>query len=211
MRKTSLRLILILLASSVVISAFAAGNVRYKWRDADGNLHYSDSLPADANVYGYDIVSAQGIVVKHVPAAMTPEQRAAARIEAAEMRSAKDEAERQNREDQQLLAANPTEADLLNSQKQQIEMIDLSIKSLETGMQSLERNLTDLLGRAADLERDNTAVPARLTAQIADVRSKINAQHTQMEHRQAEREKIAQGFAEELDRYRALRDRYKNR
>ena len=211
MRKTSLRLSLILLASSVVISAFAAGNVRYKWRDADGNLHYSDSLPADANVYGYDIVSAQGIVVKHVPAAMTPEQRAAARIEAAEVRSAKDEAERQNREDQQLLAANPTEADLLNSQKQQIEMIDLSIKSLDTGLQSLERNLTDLLGRAADLERDNMAVPARLTAQIADVRSKINAQHTQMERRQAEREKTAQGFAEELDRYRALRDRYKNR
>ncbi len=211
MRKTSLRLSLILLASSVVISAFAASNVRYKWRDADGNLHYSDSLPADANVYGYDIVSAQGIVVKHVPAAMTPEQRAAARVEAAEVRSAKDEAERQNREDQQLLAANPTEVDLLNSQQQQIEMIDLSIKSLETGMQSLERSLTDLLGRAADLERDNTAVPARLTAQIADVRSKINAQHTQMEHRQAEREKTAQGFAEELDRYRALRDRYKNR
>ena len=211
MRKTSLRLSLILLASSVVISAFAAGNVRYKWRDADGNLHYSDSLPADANVYGYDIVSAQGIVVKHVPAAMTPEQRAAARIEAAEVRSAKDEAERQNREDQQLLAANPTEADLLNSQKQQIEMIDLSIKSLDTGLQSLERNLTDLLGRAADLERDNMAVPARLTAQIADVRSKINAQHTQMERRQAERERTAQGFAEELDRYRALRDKYKNR
>ncbi|HQV72538.1 MAG TPA: DUF4124 domain-containing protein [Dokdonella sp.] len=211
MRKTSLRLSLILLASSVVISAFAAGNVRYKWRDADGNLHYSDSLPADANVYGYDIVSAQGIVVKHVPAAMTPDQRAAARIEAAEVRSAKDEAERQNREDQQLLAANPTEADLLNSQKQQIEMIDLSIKSLDTGLQSLDRNLTDLLGRAADLERDNMAVPARLTAQIADVRSKINAQHTQMERRQAERERTAQGFAEELDRYRALRDKYKNR
>ena len=142
---------------------------------------------------------------------MTPDQRAAARIEAAEVRSAKDEAERQNREDQQLLAANPTEADLLNSQKQQIEMIDLSIKSLDTGLQSLERNLTDLLGRAADLERDNMAVPARLTAQIADVRSKINAQHTQMERRQAEREKTAQGFAEELDRYRALRDKYKNR
>ena len=211
MRKTSLRLSLILLASSVVISAFAAGNVRYKWRDADGNLHYSDSLPADANVYGYDIVSAQGIVVKHVPAAMTPDQRAAARIEAAEVRSAKDEAERQNREDQQLLAANPTEADLLNSQKQQIEMIDLSIKSLDTGLQSLDRNLTDLLGRAADLERDNMAVPARLTEQIAAVRTQINAQHTQMERRQAERERTAQGFAEELDRYRALRDKYKNR
>ncbi len=174
MRKTSLRLILILLASTTVVAAFAAGNVRYKWRDAEGNLHYSDSLPADANVYGYDMISAQGIVVKRVPPAMTPEERVTAKAEAATARSAKDDAERQDRDDQQLLAANPTEADLLSSQTQQIEMIDLQVKSLETALQSLERNLTDLLGRAADLERDSTPVPAKLTAQIADVRSKID-------------------------------------
>ncbi len=208
MCKTSLRLILILLASTIVISALAAGSVRYKWRDAEGNLHYSDSLPADANVYGYDVVSAQGIVVKHVPPAMTPEQRAAANIEAAAARSAQSEAERQSREDQQLLAANPTETDLLNSQNQQIEMIDQQIKSLETGLQSLERNLTDLLGRAADLERENSPVPARLAAQIADVRSKIDGQHKQLDHRQAEREKTTRGFAAELERYRALREKY---
>ncbi|MBL0162649.1 MAG: DUF4124 domain-containing protein [Xanthomonadales bacterium] len=209
MRKTSLRLILILLASTTVVSALAAGGVRYKWRDAEGNLHYSDSLPADANVYGYDMVSAQGIVVKHVPPAMTPEQRAASKSEAAAALSAKGEAERQARDDQQLLAANPTEADLLNSQSQQIEMIEQQVKSLETGLQSLERSLTDLLGRAADLERENSPVPARLTGQIADVRSKIDAQHKQLDRRQTEREKATRGFAEELDRYRALREKYK--
>lgn len=209
MRKTSLRLILILLASTTLVAAFAAGNARYKWRDAEGNLHYSDSLPADANVYGYDMVSPQGIVVKHVPPAMTPEQRIAATAEAATARSAKDEAERQDRENQQLLAANPTEADLLNSQTQQIEMIDANIKSLETALQSLERNLTDLLGRAADLERDSTPVPAKLTTQIADVRGKIDSLHKQLDRRQADREKTTRGFAEELDRYRALREKYK--
>ena len=209
MRKTSLRLILILLASTTVVAAFAAGNVRYKWRDAEGNLHYSDSLPADANVYGYDMISAQGIVVKRVPPAMTPEERVTAKAEAATARSAKDDAERQDRDDQQLLAANPTEADLLSSQTQQIEMIDLQVRSLETALQSLERNLTDLLGRAADLERDSAPVPAKLTAQIADVRSKIDTQHTQLDRRQADREKTTRGFAEELDRYRALREKYK--
>lgn len=210
MRKTSLRLILILLASTTAVAAFAAGGVRYKWRDADGNLHYSDSLPVDANVYGYDMVSAQGIVVKHVPPAMTPEQRVAAKAEAATARSAKDEADRHARDDQQLLATNPTEADLLNSQQQQIEMIDLNIKSLGTGLQSLERSLTDLLGRAAELEREGNSVPARLTAQIADVRSKIDAQHKQLDRREADREKATRGFAEELDRYRELRQKYKH-
>ena len=209
MFKTSLRLSLILFASVSAVSVLAAGNVRYKWRDAEGNLHYSDSLPADANVYGYEVVSGQGIVVKRVPPAMTPEQRAAASSQAAAERSAKDEADRQAREDQQLLAANPTEQDLKSSQQQQIEMIDLQIRSLQTGLQSLERNLTDLLGRAADLERDGAPLPERLNSQIATVRSQMDAQHLQLDRQLAEREKTSHGFAEELARYQALREKYK--
>ena len=209
MIKTSLRLSLILFASISAVCVLAAGNVRYKWRDAEGNLHYSDALPADANVYGYEMVNGQGIVVKRVPPAMTPEQRAEAKSQASAERSAKDEADRQAREDQQLLAANPTEQDLKNSQQQQIEMIDLNIKSLQTGLQSLERNLTDLLGRAADLERDGAPLPARLSSQITNVRSQMDAQHLRLDRQVAERDKVSQGFAEELARYQALREKYK--
>lgn len=209
MHKKTSGLILITLASALMASAAAAGSVRYKWRDTGGALHYSDSLPADANVLGYDIVNAQGILIKRVAPAMSPDQRAAARLEAAAAVSAKGEADRQGRDDQQLLAANPTEADLLASQQQQIEMIDLQVKSLETALQSLERNLTDLLGRAAENEREGKPVSAKLNAQIADVRAKINGQHKQLSQQQTAREKTTQGFSAELEHYRELRERYK--
>ena len=39
---------------------------RYKWTDGEGNLHYSDALPPEAVKYGYEIVSPQGVVIKHV-------------------------------------------------------------------------------------------------------------------------------------------------
>jgi hypothetical protein len=209
MRKSILRISIALMLGFASVSAMAAGAVRYKWRDAEGNLHYSDSLPADANVLGYDVVTGQGVLVKRVAPAMSPDEKAAAKVKEAESRSAQSEAERQMREDQQLLAANPTEADLLESQRQQIEMIDLQIKSLQTGLESLERNLTELLGRAADHEREGNAVPAKLTGQIADTRSKIDAQHKRLDRNAAEKEKTTSGFATELDRYRALREKYK--
>ncbi len=209
MRKTTFSLILFTLASTLAISVASAGSVRYKWRDTEGNLHYSDSLPADANTLGYDVVNTQGILIKRVAPAMSADQRVAAKAEEASARSAEAEAERQSRDDQQLLAANPTEADLLSSQKQQIEMIELNVKSLQTALQSLERTLTDLLGRAAEQEREGKPVSAKLAAQIADIRSKIDAQHKQLSRQETEKEKTTQGFSAELEHYRALRERYK--
>lgn len=209
MRNLISRLVLLLLASTLALSALAAGNVRYKWRDAEGNLHYSDSLPAEAGVYGYDVINAQGVLVKRVEPAMTAEERAIAKTAADAERARKDAAERQSRDDQQLLAANPTEADLRKTQAQQTEMIDLQIKSVQTGLQSLERSLTDLLGRAADLERSETAVPEKLSSQISELRRKINSQYALLERNKSEREKTIQGFDAEMARYRTLQEKYK--
>ncbi len=209
MRKSRFRFLLILIVCVASVSALADGAMRYKWRDAEGNLHYTDSLPENANVIGYDVVNNEGILVKRVPPALTPEQKAEAEVKAAAALSAQSVADRQNREDQQLLAANPTEADLLNTQKQEIEMIDLQIKSLQTVLQSLERNLTELLGRAAVLERENASIPARLSSQISDVRGKIDQQHTLVSRQESERKKAIDGFRAELERYRALREKYR--
>lgn len=209
MRTSISRLFLFLLASTLALTVLAAGNVRYKWRDAEGNLHYSDSLPAEAGIHGYDVVNAQGILVKRVDPAMTAEERTVAKTAADAERAKKDAEERQSRNDQQLLAANPTEADLRKSQTQQIEMLDLQIKSVQTGLQSLERSLTDLLGRAADLERSESAVPEKLSSQISELRGKINTQYALLERNKVAREKTIEGFDAEVARYRALQEKYK--
>ena len=209
MRKPTFRLIAVLAASLAATAVIAAGSVRYKWRDAEGNLHYTDSLPSDAGVRGYDVINAQGILVKRVEPAKTAEERAAAKADAAVARANNDAAERQKRDDRQLLAANPTEEDLKANQQQQLEMIDLHVKSLTTGLESLERSLTDLLGRAAEFESNDKPVPARLSGQISDVRTKIDAQHAQLNRQTAEREATAAGFVGELEHYRALSDKHK--
>lgn len=193
----------LLLAGATIAEA---SSVRYKWRDGEGNLHYSDALPAEAGIYGYEVVNAEGIVIQQVAPAMSKEERAAANAAAKAEREKADEAERQRRADQQLLAANPSEADLIANQKQHLENLDQQMESMQSVLESLERNLADLLGRAADAEAKDKPVPAELNRRIGDVRGKIEQQHTAIQAQQVERDATVERFTQELDRYRNLRD-----
>ena len=74
--------VLALLLAGVASAADTTKHNRYKWTDAEGNLHYSDALPAEAVKYGYEIVSPQGVIIKHVDRAKTAEERTAAKAEA---------------------------------------------------------------------------------------------------------------------------------
>jgi flagellar biosynthesis GTPase FlhF len=204
MRRSVPRLIPIAILALATSFALAAGNVRYKWRDAQGNLHYSDALPPEAGVYGYEVIGNQGVVIKRVDPAKSPEALAAAKVEAAKQRRLQEESDRRTREDQQLLAANPTETDLLNSQQQQSQMIEQNINSARVGLQSQERSLAELLGRAAEFERTEKPIPAKLAQQIGETRKQIEAQHALIDRRVREREAARASFSAEIDRYRAL-------
>ncbi len=204
MRKFIVPTLGLLIAASFASAPATAQGTRYKWRDAEGNLHYSDALPADAGKLGYDVVNAHGIVVRRVEPAKTPEQRAVAKAAAERERASRDEAAARVRKDEQLLAAYPTEQELLLAQQQQLQLLQQNIESARSALQNQERNLAEQLGHAADVERDGKPIPQRMADQISAVRKQIEAQHSLIERRQAELEKARVDFASELDHYRSL-------
>jgi hypothetical protein len=101
-----------LMASTAAIaqSPTTGSGIRYKWHDAQGKVHFSDSLTAEAMKYGFDAVNDQGLVIQHVPRQLTPEERAAANQLAAEQ--AKKQRIEQDRinADAQMLEAYPHHA-----------------------------------------------------------------------------------------------------
>lgn len=207
MRKTIVTVTLLVIASTfAAASVQAAEGVRYKWRDSDGNLHYSDALPADAGKHGYDVISAQGLLMKRVEPAKSAEELARANAAATKAAAAEQEAAARARNDQQLLAGYPTEQDLIREHQQQLEILQQTIKAAELSLQNQERSLADLLGDADDVERDGKQVPKRLLDQIAEQRRMIEAQHGVITRRTADLENARANFATELDHYRSLHE-----
>jgi hypothetical protein len=196
---------LALALAAVVATAAQTRHNHYKWRDAKGNLHYSDSLPSDAALHGYDVVNADGIVVQHVDRAQTPEERAAAQAALKRSRAAEQQAANAARTDRQLLIAYPGESDLEHAQKQQIDLLDQGIKAARIDLQNQESSLSDLLDRAAEFDHRNQPVPAELAAEISEMRQRSRSQRDTVERKIAERAETERRFAGDLAHYRKLK------
>jgi hypothetical protein len=206
-----MRAIVVVLAVVGLSLSFAAAGAgehnRYKWKDAEGNLHYDDALPAEAVQFGYDVVSKSGLVLKHVDPPKTPEQLKADQEAAAKRAAEQRSTEEERKHDQQLLAAYPTEEDLARVQQGQLDSIDQEAHATQLSLDSQEKSLAEMLGRAAELERTDKPVPPALRKQIDAERDIVAKQKTYILGKQKERAEAAQRFAADLEKYRELRDK----
>lgn len=187
-------------------NAFAsdAGHNHYKWKDAQGNLHYDDALPTEALQFGYDVVNPQGLTIKHVDRAKTAAELKADDEAAASQAEQKHVADEQAKTDQQILAAYPREQDLAGAQQARLDMLDQSIHSTEISLQSQEKSLTEMLSHAADLERNGKPVPATLQSQIDSLRKNVEKQKAYIAGKQQEKIDAANKFENELVHYREV-------
>ena len=212
MRRTALLLLpALLLAASAAAPVRATDNssvVHYRWKDAAGVVHFSDTIPASALAGGYDIVNNDGQVVRHVSRELTPAERQAAAAEAARVAAARRAAQQQSLEDTQMLSAYPTDKDLQQSQQAQLQQIQTDIATLETNLRSQESTLTDLLAHAADLEHSGKPIPAFVNTRISEQRESVSEERNALTKRRADLANAQMKFAAQLQRYRMLRAKY---
>lgn len=193
------------LASCVTVSA-ADGDRRnrYKWRDAGGALHYSDSLPAEAAKFGYEVVNGQGIVVRRVERAKTADELAVAKAQQARQTAEREEAQVRARQDAKLLSAYPDTAALDRAHRQRLEMLEQQVEAARIGLRSQEQALADQLAHAAEIERNGKTLPAPQVQLIAQTRKEVEHLDTELKRREQERASAATALDAEKTRYLQL-------
>lgn len=177
----------------------------FRWRDAKGELHYADLLPADALKSGYDVVDDNGLLIRHIEGTRTPEQLKAAKAAAEQAAAAKRAADEQARRDHQLLAAYPDENALQIAHRELLASLDQNIRTDELNLKNQERALADLLAHAADIEHSGKPVPKFVADQIAAQRQAVTDQRGTLDQHRAEREATAARLEQEMAHYRELR------
>ncbi len=205
MRKPLLVIAAVVLVASLSAHAQNTGNIRYKWYDGQGLMHFSDSLTPEAMKYGYDLVNDRGLVVQHVPRQLNPAERAAANKLAAEQAAKQRAAQERANADTQMLAAYPDEESYQISLQQTLDTIDQQIHTTQINLRSQEKALTDLLARAADLENAKNPVPKFLVDSIAQQRNVVAALRNTLRRQQGLRAQTVQQQVGQLAHYRELK------
>ncbi len=177
----------------------------YRWTDKDGNVHYTDSLPAEAVKDKQEELNSQGITVKTTERERTAEEQAAWEAEQAEQEKLRAAAEEKAKMDSVLTSSYPSEADLQRAYRERFDLIEQSLESARVGIRSQEKSLAELLDHAADLERNGKVVPAQIKESIRRARSQVAEQRSYLERRESERTALHAEFDRLLARYRELK------
>lgn len=185
-------------------SAFAAKQM-YRWVDAQGKVHYGDTIPPEYARQGNAELSKSGRVVKETPPALTPEQIQARQALEAREREAREKAEEQRRRDKALLASYTTVDELDLAERRNLEAVDVQIKSHELRIKSVQSRLAALNKQEASLRARQRPIPADLSADIRQAQDEIEELRARIVKANQEKDAIRARFAADRKRFMEIK------
>jgi chromosome segregation ATPase len=159
----------------------AAHAAMYKWVDDQGVVHYSDKVPPEAVSKGATVLDKQGMPVKKIDPALTPEQIKAKEAADEEQRAKNKALADQARKDKALMQSYTTEQEIDVAKSRALATIDNQIKSAQAYSIDLTQRLEALKKRKAafggkpapaDVERDLNTIDVELARQQALIQQK---------------------------------------
>jgi len=207
------RLILlpVLLLASILFafSKHAGAGALYKWVDENGQIRYSDRLPAKQAKKKHQQLNSQGVVLSTKEAAKSEEELAAEaeakrKLEEQEANEAKLK-EIQYQKDQVLLLTFSSEEELGLARDDRLEVLDSVIKLINKSITSTQQQLQQLQTSADEIYLSRgKEVPGGLAQKIEHFTGKLESRYAQLELKQDKKEQINQQYALDLARYREL-------
>ncbi len=203
--RTVIRTLLSAALLAVLVAPPAQAARLYKWTDENGKVHYGDKIPPEYAKQERKVLNEQGVAVKTLDAAKTPEQLA----EEARLAEQRREQERIEAEkaahDRMLLATFTSEDDMVMTRDGKIAAIDGILRVTRGRIDNVEETIAELTREAAELERAGKPVPARLHEQIQTARAQSQRYHDYITAKRQEQEGIRQQFEADIRRFRELK------
>jgi chromosome segregation ATPase len=182
-RPTTSAAIALLAALGILVSTGVQAGM-YRYKDENGQLVISNTIPQEATKRGYEILGNNGRVVETVAPAPTEEEIAAREAQKERER----QAELQRQEDKKLLDrySHPNQA--VRAMHRKVREMEGIIQLKRGNISVISSQLDSEQSRAADLERSGRDVPEasldkirRLESQMDDIEQEIADQRRQIE------------------------------
>jgi len=193
---------------SIAAAAGAAerDGVNYKWVDAEGRIHYGDTIPAEYSDLKKEVVNDHGVTLDFIEGRKSEEELAAERA-AEEARIA---GEIKMRADKALLATYLSVEEIEMHRDRRVELFqaqsrvtELYLRNLQRRLDKLEREASRYLPYSGDPDAEQ--VDPELVAEINDTKAIITRHESNLvEFRQDEQQIIAR-FEGDIDRFKSLK------
>lgn len=170
------------------------GVVYYRYTDHKGELVISrQGVPNDLIGNGYEVLNESGRVVRKV-----------ARAPNAQELRLKREQEQQEREDKRLQRLYTIVEDVDRARDSKLAEVDTLINVFQTDLFELGAKRSDLLGKAANMERTGRQVPQDILDSIAGIEQQENGVRDKIAAAEQNKDEIRQKYSVEKQRLQFL-------
>lgn len=186
------------------LAALLAGGVEaalYRWVDAQGRVHYGDTLPDTYQKSGATEMSKQGRVVKRTQS--EAERRAEAGRRAAEAKEARAASDRA-RQDKALLASYTSVEEIDLARDRALDHHRLAIESAETRAREVGHTLSELNVRKKQIEKSGRPAPAPVVAQLRQSTLELGELKREIRAQEEAMLKVRDKYAQDRVRFREL-------
>lgn len=196
---------LLLLGFVLAIATQPAKGKLYRYVDANGNVYYSDKVPAQNAENERSELNEQGMEISHTAAAPSEEERKKLDEEERLRREEQKRLEEQKFKDDVLLRTFRTEEDLLHARDGKLHAIDAMIQVTRSNIRRMKVKLGEMQQSAAALERQGRPLSENLIKDIESTRQQIKNSYLTIVKRELEKEAIRTKAASDQARFRILR------
>ena len=203
-----MRNFIITIALLTLGSSAMAGNEQrvYKWTDDEGNVHYSDSIPADAAERPKEVLNDHGVTVGELEGKKTAEQLEQERIEN-ERRVAQ---ELQRRADQALLATYLSVDEIVMHRDRRVELFQAQSRVTELYLRNLDRRLEGLREEASrykpySADPDAPMIDDSLAVELRKTKDTISRHERNLQKYESDEKHIIERFDGDIQRFKTLK------
>lgn len=185
-------------AALAVLSAQPSAAKTYRWVDQQGQVHYSDHLPAKHTQTDIEVVDEHGVV----SILGTPSEDAADETirQAAEAQSK----EVQRRQDEQLLSRYANTDEILARRNEQLAVLDARLAIAERALSQSQDALSTMRERIKQTLRAGQTVSAQAQNQLLEHETVVRSSQAALDAMRAERNKLEAEFERDLQRFSEL-------
>lgn len=205
------RVIFALLAAAFTVAS--AGNALaqqdkgpklYKWVDSQGVTHYGSSVPPQYANQQLQVLNSQGVTVKTVEAAKTPEQLAAEKQKQVVTAKETKAQQEQHATDQMLLDTYTSVDDIEQDRKTRVKATDAQIKVTNSAIAGLESSLKGYKKRQATLTREHKPIPASLQKDLTSTQQQLTADRGLLNQQTQQKQAMEERFNGYVKRFQEL-------
>ena len=178
----------------------------YRWVDAEGQVHYGDSIPVEYSEFPKDVLNDHGVAVQILEGKKTAEQLEADRIETVRLVAKA----KQQRADQALLATYLTVEEILMHRDRRVELFQAQSRVTELYLSNLARRLEGLRADSANYKpysanADAPMIPEDLANHLRETKETIDRHERNLKKFQSDEQQIISRFAGDISRFKTLK------